>query len=61
MDLSRINVELLRQQRESLGRVINDQHYQGSVVQEHLLGLESLLDELYDELLPPELDGGEAE
>lgn len=54
MDLSRINVELFRQQRESLRFVIDEGHYRGDVIQEHLEGLESLLDELYDELLPPE-------
>ena len=57
VDLGNIDTDLLTAQRASLRFVLDEHHYHGDVVQEHLEGINNLLDHIYDQLVPLETGG----
>lgn len=53
--LQKIDVRLLNQQKETIGKIINDKHIGLSVCEtNHLAGVLNLLDSITDEIVPVE-------
>lgn len=52
VEIDKIDLELLKRQRDSLNEVINDAAVTTPTQSEHLQGLQNLLDHIYDQLVP---------